>query len=73
MKSLFNLRLFVAALFIAMISGCAGITEANLSDDTQTFDAANDQLIHQEVPDFVNGGDQEEMIDVRPTSSYDNR
>jgi len=73
MKTLSNLRLFVAALFIAMITGCAGITEANLTDDAQTIDAASDQLIHQEVPDFVNGGDQEDIIEVRPTSSYDRR
>ena len=63
----------LAILTIALFAGCAGITEANLSDE-QTFDAAGDlQLIHQETPDFVNSGDEPEMIRVRPTSSYDDR
>ena len=63
----------LTVLTIALFAGCAGITEANLSDE-QTFDAAGElPLIHQETPDFVNSGDQPEMIRVRPTDSYEDR
>ena len=63
----------LAVLTIALFAGCAGITEANLSDE-QTFDAAGElPLIHQETPDFVNSGDREQMIRVRPTDSTEDR
>jgi len=35
--------------------------------------AGNDQVVNQELPDFFNGGDQEDIIDVRPRDRYNDR
>ena len=77
MKTLHNLRLITATVLIALFAGCAGITEANLSDtDTQTLDApavsADSPVQSAEAPGYFHGGDQEEIIDVRPENEYEN-
>ena len=77
MKTLHNLRLITATVLIALFAGCAGITEANLSDtDTRALDApavsADSPVQSAEAPGYFHGGDQEEIIDVRPENEYEN-
>ncbi|MCC5907978.1 MAG: hypothetical protein JJU13_17320 [Balneolaceae bacterium] len=74
MKTLLKLRSLFALTIISLLVGCAGITEANLSETDQAFDQANESpVIHQELPGFFNGGDQEDIIDVRPRDRYEGR
>lgn len=78
MKALHNLRLISATVLIALFAGCAGITEANLSEtDAQTLDApavtADSPVKSAEAPGYFHGGDQEDIIDVRPEDEYEDR
>ena len=74
MNTLLKLRSLIVVTIIALLAGCAGITEANLSETDQAFDQANESpVIHQELPGFFNGGDQEDIIDVRPRDRYEGR
>ena len=73
-----NLRLLTATFIIALFTGCAGITEANLSEtDTQAIDApavtADSPVQSAEAPGYFHSGDEESMIDVRPSNGYDDR
>lgn len=76
MKTLHNLRLFTATLIIAMFAGCAGITEANLSE-TDALDApavtADSPVQSTEAPGYFHGGDQEDIIDVPPSNDHRDR
>ncbi|MDZ7719975.1 MAG: hypothetical protein U5K72_14255 [Balneolaceae bacterium] len=75
MKTLHNLRLLTATVIIALFAGCAGITEANLSE-TNAPDAsavsAESPVQSAEAPGYFHGGDQEEMIDVNLLMTYEN-
>jgi len=75
MKTLHNLRLLAATLIIALLAGCAGITEANLSE-TDALNApavsADSPVQSAEAPGYFHGGDQEQMIDVPPEDMYEN-
>jgi hypothetical protein len=74
MKTLLKLRSLFAITIIALLTACAGITEANLSDTDEALNQASDTpVIHQELPGFFNGGDQEDVIDVRPRDRYEGR
>ncbi|MDZ7719977.1 MAG: hypothetical protein U5K72_14265 [Balneolaceae bacterium] len=76
MKTLHNLRLLTATVIIALFAGCAGITEANLSE-TNAPDAsavsAESPVQSAEAPGYFHGGDQEEMIDLEPSDDHRNR
>jgi len=75
MKTLHNLRLLTATMIIALLAGCAGITEANLSE-TDALNApavsADSPVQSAEAPGYFHGGDQEQMIDVPPEDMYEN-
>ncbi|MDZ7719978.1 MAG: hypothetical protein U5K72_14270 [Balneolaceae bacterium] len=75
MKTLHNLRLLTATVIIALFAGCAGITEANLSETAPDAPAVSVESTVQaeEAPGYFHGGDQEEMIDVGPSNDYRNR
>jgi len=68
-----TLKITLAIATIALFTGCAGITEASFEEEPALNSAGNDQVINQELPDFFNGGDQEDMIDVRPRDRYQDR
>jgi hypothetical protein len=74
MKALLNIRLLTATLIIALFTGCAGITEANL-DDMETADTATiEQPVQSvEAPDYFHSGDQEDIIEERPSRVYEER
>lgn len=75
MKVLHNLRLLTTILIIALFAGCAGITEANLSDketDSPSV-SAESPVQSEEVPGYFHIADQEDMIDMRPGNNYRNR
>jgi hypothetical protein len=74
MKDLLNSRLLATALILALFTGCAGITEANL-DDADTADAATiEQPVQSvEAPDYFHSGDQEDIIEERPSRTYEER
>jgi len=72
MKTLLSLKSTLAILIIAIFAGCAGITEANLSETETTFESADTPIVHSELPGFFNSGGQEEPIDVPPRSSRKN-
>ena len=68
-----TLKLTLAITTIALFTGCAGLTEASFEEEPALNSAGNDQVVNQELPDFFNGGDQEEPIDVRPRDRYNER
>ena len=76
MKALHNLRLLTATLIIALFAGCAGITEANLSE-TDAIDApavtAESPVQSAEAPGYFHGGDQPSMIDIEPSNDHRDR
>jgi hypothetical protein len=74
MNKLLKLKSILAVLTIALLAGCAGITEANLTDTNEAFDTSADTPVtHQDLPDLFNGGDQEDIIEVRPRDRYEGR
>ncbi|WP_234572606.1 hypothetical protein [Rhodohalobacter sp. 614A] len=77
MKAKLNLRLATASLIVALFTGCAGITEANLDTDTQALDApavsADAPVQSADAPGYFHSGDEEDIIDVRPSNGYDDR
>jgi hypothetical protein len=68
-----TLKLTLAIATIALFTGCAGITDTAINEEPVLNTAGNDQVVNQELPDFFNGGDQEEPIDVRPRDRYNDR
>jgi len=72
MKTLLRLKSALAILIIAIFSGCAGITVANMAETETIFDAADTPIIHSELPGFFNSGDEEDIIYVPPKSSRKN-
>jgi hypothetical protein len=60
----------LALISIALFTGCAGITDTSIDAEPALQTAGNDQVINQELPDFFNGEDQEDIIDVRPRDRY---
>ncbi|MCC5940500.1 MAG: hypothetical protein JJU37_03085 [Balneolaceae bacterium] len=68
-----TLKLTLTALFFTLLAGCAGLTDATLEDTDTQFNADDTQIINMEAPDFIRGGDQEDMIDVRPRDRYQDR
>ena len=68
-----TLKLTLTALFFALLTGCAGLTDATFDESNTQLNASDAQVINQEIPDFIRGGDQEDMIDVRPRDRYQNR
>ena len=75
MKALHNLRLLTATLIIALFAGCAGITEANLSETDAQLNApaitAEPSVQSAEAPGYFHGGDDPGTIDVRPKNDYE--
>ena len=67
------LKLTLAITTIALFTGCAGITDTSFDEEPALNSAGSDQVVNQELPDFFNGGDQEEPIDVRPRDRYNDR
>lgn len=65
-----TLKLTLTALFFALLTGCAGLTDATIDDADAQFNANDTQILNMEAPDFIRGGDQEDMIDVRPRNRY---
>lgn len=54
MKSLFKLRSFIFAFAVIIFAGCSGITETTLPDtDNSTISSGNTEVLHQEVPDYI--------------------
>ena len=76
MNTKLNLRLATATLIAALFTGCAGITEANL-DDAQALDApavtADAPVQSAEAPGYFNSGEDPDIIDVRPSSSREDK
>ena len=75
MKAKLNLRLLSVTLIAALFTGCAGITEANLDDqpvDTPAV-SADAPVQSAEAPGYFHSGDQEDIIDVRPSNDHRNR
>ena len=68
-----TLKITLAIATIALFTGCAGITDTSFEEEPALNSAGNDQVVNQELPDFFNGGDQEDMIDVRPRDRYQDR
>ncbi len=68
-----TLKLTLTALFFALLTGCAGLTDATVEDTDAQFNANDTQVINQELPDFVRSGDREDIIDVRPRDRYEDR
>ena len=66
LKTMKALKLTLAITTIALFTGCAGLTDTSIDDEPMLNSAGNDQVVNQELPDFFNGGDQEDIIDVRP-------
>jgi hypothetical protein len=64
------LKTTLAILTIALFTGCAGITDTSIDAEPALQTAGSDQVINQELPDFFNGEDQEDIIDVRPRDRY---
>ena len=68
-----TLKLTLTALFFALLTGCAGLTDATIDDADAQFNANDTQILNMETPDFIRGGDQEDMIDERPRNRYRDR
>ena len=68
-----TLKLTLAITTIALFTGCAGLTDTSIDDEPMLNSAGNDQVVNQELPDFFNGGDQEDIIDVRTQRSLQDR
>jgi hypothetical protein len=75
MKTLHNFRLFTATVIIALFAGCAGITEANLSETAPDAPAvsAESPVQSAEAPGYFHGGDQEDLLDIEPSDDHRNR
>lgn len=61
-----SLKASLLILSIALLSSCAGITDNQITDEELLQESNIDQIIHQDNGNFFNGGDQEDVIDVRP-------
>ena len=75
MNSLKNLRSLILVATFAFAAGCAGISDANLSDaeaETQMTPVVSEADYKSDITSQNNGGD-EDIIDVKPRDSYDNR
>ena len=75
MKALHNLRMLTATVIIALFAGCAGITEANLSETAPDAPAvsAESPVQSAEAPGYFHGGDEPEMLDIEPSDDHRNR
>lgn len=60
-------------LSVAFLANCSGITDTQIADDDFFQPADNGQIIHQDNNGFINSGDQEDIIDVRPKDRYRDR
>ena len=75
MKTLKHLRSLVLIATFAFAAGCAGISDANLSDaeaDTQLAPIVSEADYKSDITGQNNGGD-EDIIDVPPRDQYKDR
>lgn len=74
MKSLFNLRSIVFVFAIIVFAGCSGITEATLPDaDNSSISFTDTEVLHQEVPDFIDSIENEAPTIIPHVDTYKDR
>ena len=75
MKTLKTIPTILLAATFAFAAGCAGISDANLSEadaDNQLTPVVTDADFQADI-DSQNNGEDEDIIIVRPRDSYDDR
>ena len=73
MITLLSLKSTFAILLIILFAGCAGITEVKLTETEITFDNTDIPVVHSELPEFFDSGDDGEIITSGRRDRYHDR